>query len=180
MERMEVKIDKKRHAIVADTPLGSLLLVFTFRGLASISFIDSADLEHWKDQSEATKPSDAPPLAIVYCMDLTKQELSNYFDFISTSFRTIPLDLQGTAFQLQVWQKLREIPWGATISYGDLAARLGKPNATRAVGQANSANPIPFIIPCHRVIKADGSLGGYSSGPEQKRWLLQHEGAMRG
>ena len=77
-----------------------------------------------------------------------------------------------------MWQELRRIPWGQTISYGELARRAGNPKAYRAVGQANAVNPIPLIVPCHRVIAADGSLGGYSSGLDRKRWLLEHEGAM--
>lgn len=81
----------------------------------------------------------------------------------------------GTAFQQRVWQELRRIPFGATISYGELARRIGSPGASRAVGAANGANPIPIVIPCHRVIAADGSLGGYSGGLDFKRWLLAHE-----
>jgi methylated-DNA-[protein]-cysteine S-methyltransferase len=82
----------------------------------------------------------------------------------------------GTAFQLRVWAKLRTIPAGSTVTYGQLAARLRRPAAVRAVGAANGANPIPIVVPCHRVIGADGSLTGYGSGLERKRWLLEHEG----
>ncbi len=177
---MEEKITRNWRAIVSDAPVGSLLLVFTSGGLASLSFIDSRASKPWKDQSEAAEPADNPPPFIVSCIDLTKRELSNYFDSISTDFRAIPVDPQGTPFQLQVWQELRKIPWGATISYQELATRLENPKATRAVGQAVGANPIPLIIPCHRVIAANGSLGGYSSGLDRKRGLLEHEGAMRG
>ena len=97
---------------------------------------------------------------------------------VPTDFAALTLDPRGTPFQLRVWQELRRIPWGQTISYGELARRVGNPKASRAVGQANAVNPIPLIIPCHRVIAADGSLGGYSSGLDRKRWLLRHEGAM--
>jgi len=107
---------------------------------------------------------------------MIKEELASYFNGSPTTFASLPLDPQGTPFQLRVWQELRQIPWGRTISYKELAARVGNPRACRAVGQANGANPIPLIIPCHRVIAADGSLGGYSSGLERKRWLLRHEG----
>ncbi len=103
---------------------------------------------------------------------------SAYFTGVPTDFAALTLDPQGTPFQLRVWQELRRIPWGQTISYGELARRVGNPKASRAVGQANAVNPIPLIIPCHRVIAADGSLGGYSSGLDRKRWLLRHEGAM--
>jgi methylated-DNA-[protein]-cysteine S-methyltransferase len=81
----------------------------------------------------------------------------------------------GTAFQRDVWKRLREIPVGTTISYGELARRVGKPNAQRAVGMANAANPITLIVPCHRVIRTGGALGGYAFGLDYKRWLLAHE-----
>ena len=83
----------------------------------------------------------------------------------------------GTAFQRRVWLALRGIPAGSTISYGELARRIGSPRAVRAVGAANGANPIPLVLPCHRVIASDGSLGGYGGGLPMKEWLLRHEGA---
>jgi len=82
----------------------------------------------------------------------------------------------GTAFQQRVWAALRRIPGGQTLSYGQLAARIGKPKAVRAVGLANRANPVGVVVPCHRVIGADGRLTGYGAGVERKRWLLRHEG----
>ena len=84
------------------------------------------------------------------------------------------LDLAGSDFDRQVWRALVEIPWGETVTYGELAARLGKPGAARAVGSANGRNPIPILVPCHRVV-ASGGLGGYSGGLDVKRWLLAHE-----
>ncbi len=89
----------------------------------------------------------------------------------------IPVETGGTAFQRQVWAALREIPAGQTWSYGRLAARIGKPAAVRAVGLANGANPVGVVVPCHRVIGANGTLTGYGGGIERKRWLLRHEGA---
>jgi methylated-DNA-[protein]-cysteine S-methyltransferase len=83
----------------------------------------------------------------------------------------------GTAFQRAVWAALRSIPVGKTVSYGQLAARIGKPRAVRAVGLANGSNPVGVVVPCHRVIGADGSLTGYGGGLARKRWLLEHEGA---
>jgi methylated-DNA-[protein]-cysteine S-methyltransferase len=83
----------------------------------------------------------------------------------------------GTKFQREVWAALREIPCGTTVSYGELAKRIGRPAAVRAVGLANGSNPIGVVVPCHRVIGADGSLTGYGGGMERKRWLLRHEGA---
>ena len=90
----------------------------------------------------------------------------------------IPLDPMGTAFQQQVWAELRKIPSGETRSYADIAADLGQPGATRAVGTANGANPIAVLIPCHRVIRSDGQLGGYAGGLERKIALLLAEGAL--
>ena len=85
----------------------------------------------------------------------------------------------GTDFQREVWRALRGIPCGTTLSYGELARRIGRPNAVRAVGLANGANPIGVVVPCHRVIGSNGSLTGYGGGIERKRWLLDHERQMR-
>jgi methylated-DNA-[protein]-cysteine S-methyltransferase len=87
----------------------------------------------------------------------------------------LPLRLEGTPFQQRVWESLTEIPYGETWSYGELAKRIGNPNASRAVGLANGSNPIAILVPCHRVIGADGSLTGYGGGLDRKRWLLSHE-----
>lgn len=103
-------------------------------------------------------------------------ELEEYFDRRRKYF-TVPLRPVGTPFRQAVWSALAEIPYGQTVSYGDLAVRLGKPGAARAVGQANGANPLPIFIPCHRVIASGGSLGGYSLGLEAKRMLLRLEDA---
>jgi methylated-DNA-[protein]-cysteine S-methyltransferase len=89
-----------------------------------------------------------------------------------------PLDMRGAEFELRVWQALRRIPRGATTSYGEIARRVGSPSASRAVGMANGANPIAIIVPCHRVIGANGMLTGYGGGLDRKAWLLAHEGAQ--
>ncbi len=102
--------------------------------------------------------------------------LHDYFSGNLRATDEIRVRTGGTAFQLRVWAKLRTIPPGSTVSYGQLAARLRRPAAVRAVGTANGANPIPIVVPCHRVIGADGSLTGYGSGLERKLWLLEHEG----
>jgi len=104
-----------------------------------------------------------------------ERQLDAYFRRIRTTF-DLPLAPPGTPFQLRVWEELRRIPHGRTLTYGDLARRLGDPLLTRAVGAANGANPISIIIPCHRVVGADGSLTGYAGGLHQKRALLDHEG----
>lgn len=92
----------------------------------------------------------------------------------------VPLKPRGTAFQMRVWQALQDIPYGKTISYGELARRIGQPTAVRAVGRAAGANPIPVVIPCHRVIGGRGSLVGYAGGLERKQTLLMLEGALAG
>jgi methylated-DNA-[protein]-cysteine S-methyltransferase len=105
----------------------------------------------------------------------TRDQLGEYFAGGRRAF-DVPLALSGSPFQLRVWQALREIPYGTTCSYGDLAARLGlPPGASRAVGLANGANPVPIIVPCHRVIGADGSLTGFGGGLARKRFLLDVE-----
>ena len=145
-------------------------LYFTDRGLAALEFAGDGSVSMLSD--------DALPNQLKPLIEAVRRELSAYFAGVPTDFAALTLDPRGTPFQLRVWQELRRIPWGQTISYGELAHRVGNPKASRAVGQANGRNPIPLIIPCHRVIAADGSLGGYSSGLDRKRWLLRHEGAM--
>lgn len=101
--------------------------------------------------------------------------IARYFAGELHAIDELPVQLGGTLFQKTVWQALREIPCGTTISYGELAKRIGQPAAVRAVGLANGANPIGVVVPCHRVIGANGSLTGYGGGIERKRWLLEHE-----
>jgi methylated-DNA-[protein]-cysteine S-methyltransferase len=108
-------------------------------------------------------------------LSATVRQLTEYFDGTRREF-DLPLRLQGTTFQTRVWRELTEIPYGQTWSYGQLAKRIDKPSASRAVGLANGRNPISILVPCHRVIGADGSLTGYGGGIERKRWLLAHEG----
>ncbi len=103
-----------------------------------------------------------------------KRQLTDYFAGRLSEF-TLPLRLDGTAFQQRVWEELQKIPFGATISYGELAQRIGNPKGSRAVGLANGRNPISIIVPCHRVIGASGSLTGYGGGLNRKQWLLAHE-----
>lgn len=103
--------------------------------------------------------------------------LKGYFSGDLKQLATIKWRTGGTSFQQNVWAALQTIPTGRTSSYGELAARLSVPNAARAVGLANGANPISVVVPCHRLIGADGSLTGYAGGLERKQWLLQHEGA---
>jgi methylated-DNA-[protein]-cysteine S-methyltransferase len=104
--------------------------------------------------------------------------LTAYFEGDLTSIDGLPCFTGGTTFQKGVWKALRTIPVGRTLSYGELAVQIGSPKAVRAVGLANGANPIGLVVPCHRVIGADGSLTGYGGGLERKRWLLRHEGVQ--
>jgi methylated-DNA-[protein]-cysteine S-methyltransferase len=101
-----------------------------------------------------------------------------YFAGLLNVIDGIEVVMPGTAFQQGAWNTLRTIPAGQTLSYGEQAARMGRPNSMRAVGAANGANPVGLVIPCHRVIGANGSLTGYGGGIERKRWLLRHEGAL--
>ncbi|HTO52876.1 MAG TPA: methylated-DNA--[protein]-cysteine S-methyltransferase [Myxococcota bacterium] len=108
-----------------------------------------------------------------------RESLAAYFDGEHDPFQGLELATGGSPFQRAVWAALREIPSGATTSYSALARALGRPNACRAVGLANGANPIAIVVPCHRVIGADGRLTGYAGGLERKRWLLEHEQSVR-
>jgi methylated-DNA-[protein]-cysteine S-methyltransferase len=106
-----------------------------------------------------------------------RDQLARYFAGTLRTF-TLPLAPNGTDFQRRVWRELETIPFGVTISYAELARRIGSTAAVRAVGAANGRNPIPIIVPCHRVIGSDGSLTGFGGGLDRKKWLLQHEAAL--
>ena len=105
--------------------------------------------------------------------------LQRYFSGEVAVLDEVTVELNGTPFQKNVWQALRRIPSGVTISYAELARRIGEPTAVRAVGTANGANPVAVIVPCHRVIGANGKLTGYGGGLDRKQWLLTHEGALQ-
>jgi len=107
------------------------------------------------------------------------QGLRDYFAGRLQNFDHLRLDLQGTPFQLRVWEAVRRVPFGATVSYGELARNLGLRKGARAIGGALRANPLPILIPCHRIISADGSLCGFSASLNRKRWLLDHEQSVR-
>lgn len=126
----------------------------------------------WNDQHISKPKNSSAPEAII--LDQAEQELDEYFDRKRKWF-TVPLDAEGTEFQKRVWKQLEQIPYGETRSYKQIATILKDPNASRAVGTANGKNPICIIVPCHRVIAADGSLGGFSGGLDIKRKLLDLE-----
>jgi len=111
------------------------------------------------------------------CLADVKDQLGAYFAGRLTEF-DVPVKLTGSDFQRRVWRCLQDIPYGETISYGQLARQVGNPNASRAVGLANGRNPVAVIVPCHRVIGADGRLTGYAGGLDRKTWLLHHEAAV--
>lgn len=155
------------HAVLSDTPYGPLTLVAEGEALAGLYMTDQ---RHRPPQESFGPPEDleAPPFAAAV------RQLRAYFDGALTAF-DLPLAPRGTPFQRRVWAALCDIPYGGTLSYGQLAARLGRPSAARAVGLANGKNPIGIIIPCHRVIGASGSLTGYGGGLDRKRRLLDFE-----
>lgn len=149
-----------------ESPWGPIGLAGTAAGLTQVGFQDG------RQPLDAELCDLAPP---VY-FGRARQQLREYFEGTRQDF-SLPLAPPGTAFQQRVWQALQHIPYGRTITYQDLAKRLGKPTASRAVGSANARNPIAIIIPCHRVIGRDGHLRGYAGGLHIKQQLLQHEGA---
>lgn len=155
------------------TPVGELTLVASATGLVGIWFPTSrhgspAERESWTDDDDS-----GPASAI---LARTRDQLAQYFARKRTAF-DLPLEPRGTPFQMKVWEALRRIPYGMTLSYSDLARQLGDVRATRAVGAANGRNPIPIVVPCHRVIGSHGELTGFGGGIERKRWLLELEGA---
>lgn len=149
------------------SPIGPLQLTGCDEGLTGIYF----DEHQYPPAVPAEALDDLEPFVPVTA------QLGEYFSGSRTTFE-VALAPQGTPFQRRVWSALLEIPYGVTESYGELARRLGDANLTRAVGLANGRNPISIIVPCHRVVGADGSLTGYGGGLERKRWLLVHEGAL--
>ncbi len=158
---------------LAGTPSGPFGAVFTARGLACLTFPADAleGCEAWIRSREpgAHVLRDHPILAAL------SVELTAYFEGSLHQF-SFPLDLRGTPFQLDVWQALGEIPYGEVRSYADIANTIGRPRAVRAVGMANHDNPVPIVVPCHRVIGSNRSLTGYGGGLDLKERLLQLEG----
>jgi methylated-DNA-[protein]-cysteine S-methyltransferase len=152
-----------------DSPLGPLTLVATDGALSGLYM----DRQRYRPDTATFGERDHTPFGA------TVAQLEEYFAGRRTAF-DVPLAPAGTAFQRQVWVALRAIPFGQTVSYGQLANRLGRPTAARAVGLANGRNPIGIIVPCHRVVGANGDLTGYSGGLERKRRLLDFERGLSG
>ena len=141
------------------SPIGPLEVSGTSEGIVSVTFV------------KTRLPNDRN---LPECVKEGIRQLEEYFKGARKNF-SLKLLLQGTPFQKLVWQRLKKIPYGKLASYGEVARAIGKPNAYRAVGNANNKNPIAIIIPCHRVIGSDGTLVGYGSGLWRKEWLLDHE-----
>jgi len=152
------------------TPIGKIFIAATDQGLSDVSFgpLTFPRIEKVSPSSKMHR--------------LLRQAESEILEFFNGERRkfSVQLDLQGTAFQQKVWAALCEIPWGQTLAYKEVARKIRNPKASRAVGSANGKNPIPIIIPCHRVIASDGGLGGYSSGLKIKKLLLKHEQVVIG
>lgn len=153
------------------TPIGEILISARSEGLSGIYFEGQ-----WSPATLRSESGDERALAFVRC---ARAELGAYFDGTLSVF-SVPCFLQGTSFQESVWAALQSIPFGEVVSYRAIADRVGNRKAVRAVGAANGQNPVPIIIPCHRVIGSDGSLTGFGGGLERKQWLLEHEGALTG
>jgi methylated-DNA-[protein]-cysteine S-methyltransferase len=157
-----------------DTPIGKLLIVADENG--SLRAVDWTDHEarmlrllrlHYGDNGFKLEPQRHP--------GALTHTIATYFVGDLQAIENLPVQTAGTPFQRAVWRALRQIDCGTTVSYAGLARRIGRPNAVRAVGLANGSNPVGIVVPCHRVIGANGSLTGYGGGIERKRWLLQHE-----
>jgi methylated-DNA-[protein]-cysteine S-methyltransferase len=156
-----------------DTPLGRFAIVADGEGrLRAAGFIEG----HPRMRRLLESASELTPVANPNGLSAA---IERYFEGDVSAIDAIPVALEGTEFQEAVWHALREVPCGVTWSYGDLARRVGRPSAVRAVGLANGTNPVAVVVPCHRVIGADGSLTGYGGGIERKRWLLAHERRLR-
>ena len=149
-----------------------MIAVASDRGLALCEFVDRPMLPTQMQRIESL-------FGVVVAgehtvLEQTQRELDEYFSGRRETF-TLPLVLDGSVFQMSVWHELQKIPFGVTTSYDAIATRLQRPGAARAVGRANGDNRLAIIVPCHRVINADGSLSGYGGGKHRKRWLLEHE-----
>ena len=153
------------------SPIGTMLLASDGEALRALHFDDGEELDAMlrRQYGQVTLIQGRVPEAI-------SAPVTEYFRGRLDALEAVPVTTGGTAFQARVWAALRAIPSGTTTSYGALAASLGQPGASRAVGLANGANPVAIVVPCHRVIGANGTLTGYGGGLHRKAWLLRHEG----
>lgn len=161
------------NVLVVESPIGPLTLVVTDDALRAIHFPEQRHPHPTQRVDVVTDTSTHPVL------ERTASQLEEYFAGDRQKF-DLPLAPTGTPFQLAAWQALTAIPYGVTVSYGEQARRLGDPNKARAVGAANARNPIPIVVPCHRVVGSSGSLTGFGGGLPTKAWLLEHEQRVAG
>ena len=156
------------------SPLGPLLVVLEGEVVVGLDFADGAErlARLLANQHSPRGWTEVPAVPHV------KRVLDAYFEGDLIALDDLPVRLGGTEFQRRVWQALREIPAGSVTSYGALARQIGAQNASRAVGLANGSNPVALLLPCHRVIGANGTLTGYAGGLARKEWLLRHEGVL--
>jgi methylated-DNA-[protein]-cysteine S-methyltransferase len=159
------------------SPVGELTLVASDTALMAVHFPSAPHVPplHMVERGSGGEVHDGDRATAL--LELARQQLEEYFARTRTTF-DLPLAPAGSAFQRRVWDALRAIPYGTTVSYSEIARRLGDVRTTRAVGAANGQNPIPIIVPCHRVVGAHGELTGFGGGIDRKRWLLEHEGAL--
>lgn len=160
-----------------DTPLGQMMAVGDEEALYLLEFIDQKEFEQTIQRLRLKSGAEIVS-GMTDSIASISGELQAYFDGRCMKFKT-PLSPLGTIFQKCAWEELLRTPYGHTRSYTDQAKALGKPNAYRAVANANGANPIAIVIPCHRIVHKDGGLGGYASGLDRKQWLLDHEKRRR-
>jgi methylated-DNA-[protein]-cysteine S-methyltransferase len=163
-----MKRNVMKYQTKIDSPIGTLTLVAEDDALTEVHFPNDA-------HDDDIDMVDAADHAV---LQQAAHELGEYFSGARVDF-DVPLGPRGTAFQLAAWSALRTIPFGETVSYGEQAKRLGEPGKARAVGAANGRNPLPIIVPCHRVVGANGHLTGFGGGIETKAWLLDHEREVR-
>jgi len=156
-----------------DTPIGAMLAVGDDEVLYFLQFLDHAELKRDLEKLQLRKKATIID-GVSAALNSVKKELHDYFSGKFTHFST-PLQPFGTPFQQRVWAELRRVPYGESKSYAAEAAAIGRPSAFRAVANANGANPISIIIPCHRIINTNGKMGGYGGGLSRKKWLLEHE-----
>jgi len=163
----------RKSWITIDTPLGSMLAIADKEMLYLLEFVDRKGLERGVERFKKTTKSE---IIAGYTQPIRsiEAELKSYFEGLLIEFKT-PLFIFGSPFQKRVWEELKKIPSGETRSYSEIATAMGQPTAFRAVANANGANRIALVIPCHRVINADGELGGYAAGVARKKWLINHE-----
>jgi methylated-DNA-[protein]-cysteine S-methyltransferase len=175
--------------VTLDSPVGPLAVAWRGGTILAVHMEETQDRRGWSHRYRTTSPEKRMRQALEDRfdeVDLERAEptarpvrmLARYFEGNTGALDRLEVDPGGTPFQAKVWERLRRIPAGDTMTYGEIAASVGHPEGARAAGGAVGSNPIPLVIPCHRVLAADGTLNGFGGGLLRKRWLLRHEGAV--